>query len=202
MEELKQQLMDTFPVNWFTLLFSFAEVPNQQAALPLLQAFRSSLTDSIRTEQRQAFVGLVEMACRAKTLDTESAKTLCQDLISPVETWNGEERCHTFYGFAYLEANNSWKYYGSSYRPNVVTRKTQLPQKGILSTPILVQGYQVSNSQSSKIHTLKEDFMVLLGRSSARFCKLLFSRITLQIYLRRVDNGKKSTIQQNFVSRH
>ena len=162
LEEFKKQLEISFPLKWFALLVSYARVENEKSAFPLLNNYGKSLVNKNNGYKFMVFKGLVEMARIAKTLDADSAQMLLGYFEEANPAEDEEELDSTLFGLAYFdEKKDTWKYYTNFYQPGILTKKYQLAQQNILTTPLIAKNYSLKNSCLNN-SDIKADFETLL----------------------------------------
>lgn len=159
-EELKQKLIKTYPLKYFSVLTKSNNKPNKNTAFSLLQNYKNKLQNNLSNEKWNAFVRLVQTAMSAKLLTVGGHKALLENM--PLPGTQELDKYQTMTGFAYLDDSNQWKYYANGYRPKTMETKLQKVFQKVLSTPILEYPQNIENNQAGQLSAIRKDFLLFM----------------------------------------
>jgi len=161
-EELKQKLLEIYPLEYFFILTKLSNEPNQNTAFHLLENYRNILLNKENYNKWDTFAGLVQIAKNAKLLNGAGYNALLEGISS--STLNLDQSMQrTMTGFAYLDASGQCQYYTNGYPPKTLEKKLQLTSQKVLSTPILEFHQDMENKQVRQVRAIRKEFLSLMS---------------------------------------
>lgn len=159
-EELKREIMRTYPPEYFAVLSACANEPNKSTAFNVLKHYRSALEANASEFAWSAFAGLVQMALTAKLLTWDDCGLLLKSLDASMSViGNGYQ---AMAGIAYMDQHHQWQYFVNGYRPKIIEKKLFFYEHNILSTPILNLKLSGLQHQSAQAGNFRDEFLKII----------------------------------------
>lgn len=141
--ELAKQLREQYPKRVLELLVPFQKQPANNAAAPLLYAWRDALNGLFSEQENQLFEGAVQSAFLSKVLEEQDYQRLQQWLVMVRRDMEDnviikDSKSRNFFSLVYRE-NGKCTYYTDAVEKKVLEKKLQLEKEHFTVSPVYAQ---------------------------------------------------------------